>query len=121
MEKRRFFRFPVSLKTVLFTFEDGSRAEVSTENVSRGGIGLEVSEQDLQRGALVQMSLRLEDGKEPIIFSGKVAWVDCAHDSKKVGIEITKIDPAQKNEILEKAYKAWLNAESEKQRGCGSV
>ena len=114
-EQRKFFRFPVSFKTVLFTFKDGSAAEVSTENFSRGGVGLEFSGQDLQQGSIVQMSLQVESGRTPIMFSGRVAWVSHAQDSQRVGIEITQIDPAQKSEILEKAYKSWVGSENEKQ------
>lgn len=117
-EKRRFLRFPISLRTILFTFKDGLEAEVRTDNVSREGIGLEVDSRDLQQGAIVQMHLCLEGNKDQIAFTGKIAWVNSDKDMRKVGIEITQIDPAQKSEILEKAYKIWLREERIKQKGC---
>lgn len=114
IEKRRFLRFPISLRTILFTFEDGSRAEVQTDNVSREGVGLQIERQDFQQGAVVKMSLYLEPDKAPIDFTGKIAWASCEENAKKVGVEILQIDPAQKNEILEKAYKTWLNQDNKK-------
>ncbi|HOD12760.1 MAG TPA: PilZ domain-containing protein [Candidatus Omnitrophota bacterium] len=118
IEKRRFFRFPFSLKTIFFTFEDGSAAEVCLDNISRGGVGFHSSHQAFQQGAVVRVRLQLEPSQEAIMFTGKVAWVCLKEKLGKAGIEITQIDPAQKSELLEKAYKTWLSEESKKQKGC---
>ena len=60
------------------------------------------------------MSLCPEAGKAPVVFTGKVAWVDDKEREKKVGVEIIEMDADQKNSILQKAYKVWLDEEKKR-------
>jgi len=113
-EKRKFLRFPILLKTMLFTLEGQESAEGLTDDFSRKGMSLQVVGKDIKEGSLVQLSLYSDDDKDPATFAGKVVWVQRYPDKTRVGVEISRINPEKKSEILEKAYKIWRKEESKK-------
>ncbi|MEW6008920.1 MAG: PilZ domain-containing protein [Candidatus Omnitrophota bacterium] len=103
-EQRRFPRLDVRVK-VEYQVLDSTQDKIKsfTKNVSQGGICLFLNS-FLDKGTLLDLKLFMPDKKEPILATGKIAWVEKFEvgDSKEEiegGIEFINISDEDRRRI----------------------
>lgn len=107
-ERRRFnrFRLPIrvefSVKTSLELSQQGKIIDFSRE-----GTRILIPSVSLSKGENIELKAYLPYRTLPISFQAQIRWIKVDKEKAELGLKITHIDPQEKSEILEYAYKLW--------------
>lgn len=107
-ERRKFNRFKLSVRA---EFSVRTTLELSQEgkiiDFSREGTRILIPSISLSKGENIELKVYLPHRNSPIPFQAQVRWIKVDKEQAEVGLKITHIDPQEKNEILNYAYKLW--------------
>ncbi len=102
-ERRKFIRLEVPLELKYIVEGDAVRKEVTTKDISCEGLRF-ISEEDVKKGAALELNLGVPDAPNPVHIKGKTIWtkrLSTQDDSPyEVGIEFTEIEEDNKNTFL---------------------
>ena len=112
-EKRKYIRVDDTIKVWFRIIEPPAGHGTSlSKNISEGGIAL-LTNQQLEKGTVLELWINLKEMANPIIATGKVAWLKDNYSDKHpflVGIKFIKISPSDydkfKNYLRKKLAKA---------------
>jgi hypothetical protein len=116
-EKRQFIRFKILLKGE-FEFAVGAGTKIYSKvqliDFSRAGVRIFIPKHDFTKTNSFQLKVSLPNRPFPILIQGAVRWIQPKDDGWEIGAKIGQIDPADKGEILDYAYKLWKEKIAEK-------
>lgn len=107
-ERRRFKRFKVSLRVEFVLDADMEfprRGE--TIDFSREGMRIFLPSTAFSKDERIPLKVYLPNRALPIFLEGRVKWIKAKEGMWEIGFKIEEIDPKDKSEILEYAYKLW--------------
>ena len=111
-ERRRFIRFKLLLEGEA---SFGNKREFSQRmqltDFSRGGLRFLIPQIACLKADLVTLKIYLPDSNIPVSIQGGVRWMRAMGERCEVGMEIEKIRPADKGDILDYVYKVWRKKE----------
>lgn len=113
-ERRQFIRFKLLLKGEV-EIEAGMTpsSKIQLIDFSRAGLKIFVPKGDFSRTNLLKLKVHLPNRHLPVFIQGIVKWIQTKDDGWQIGARIGQIDPADKNEILDYAYKIWREKKKE--------
>jgi hypothetical protein len=91
-EKRRFCRFPTTLKGLYFLEEkEGEGKECTIINISLNGAGLEFyTIETVSVNSKIFLEILLSDRKETVNVAGTIRWVKQGREDCVCGIQLTE-------------------------------
>lgn len=108
VEKRKFIRFKLLLKGEFPLIVEGKFSpRLLLTDFSRGGLRILIPQTDFLKKDLVTLKIYLPNRTPPISIHGGIKWMGPKEDYWEVGININKMNPIDKSEILDYAYKIW--------------
>lgn len=114
-EKRKYIRFKLLLKGEI-EIEAGSGLATSSEayitDFSREGLRIFIPRKDFSKPDTVKLKVYMPNAHHPILIHAKVQWIKPKDDGLEIGTKIDRIDPEDKNEILDYAYEIWKEKKS---------
>ena len=114
-EKRKFKRFPLPVAHYEGKDDKGIRGVSDVLDVCRDGFRI-LSAGDIKKGTLLEFKINVPDVLD-IWCKGKVCWSETSEGRHWEGLRFTEIDPADKAELLEYAYKMWVQEERTNRAG----
>ncbi len=108
--RRKYIRFEIPLRVEVAVPENkGSISEKGLiSDVSREGMRLIVDEDALNEGEDIDLRITLPGKGVAIPAKGKLIWKKAKGTQWEMGLKILSIDKTTKSDILEYAYKMWL-------------
>ena len=111
-EKRRFIRFKLLLEgEASLGDERRFSSRMQLIDFSRDGLRFFIPQADFLKTGLITLKIYLPNSNVPISIRGGIRWMQPAGERWEVGMKIEKIRPADKNDILDYAYKTWKKRE----------
>ena len=114
--KRKFLRFNTALNIEFKSSDDteGKYRMGLLKSFSREGLSFVSQRFDAKPKQHLELRLKLP-GKDVIVSChGEIAWKKDTEDKAAVGMKLKEMDAAAKEEILEYAYKKWVERVSAK-------
>jgi len=108
-EKRKYQRFPLPVAHYQGRDDKGIRGVSDVWDVSREGFRI-LSSAPIKKGAVLEFKINVPEVLE-IQCQGQVCWSGSTQGGYWEGLHFLKIDPIEKEELLEYAYKVWLKNE----------
>ena len=105
--KREYLRFKISLDVDLASEGEDELLKATTENFSRDGIGIVLSNGRRPKNSNVDLGLYLESQETPVLARGRITWMESRNGKNHLGIKLQGIDREAKSDILEMAYQEW--------------
>lgn len=107
-ERRQFIRFKLLLKGEV-ELEAGTEfsSGMHTIDFSRAGVRIFIPKKNFTKPESLKLKVNLPDRNIPVKINGGVKWMHSQDNGWEIGAKIDDIDPADKCEILEYAYKLW--------------
>ncbi len=107
-ERRRFIRFKVPIRV---EFSVKANLELSQEgkivDFSREGAKIFLPPVSLSKEENIELKTYLPNRTTPISFQAQIRWIKIGEEKAELGLKIIHIDPQDKSEILDYAYKLW--------------
>jgi hypothetical protein len=115
-EKRKYMRFKLSLKGKL-ALEGGMQLspQIQMVDFSRDGLRITFPQTSFLKSNMIKLEFYLPNRELPIVIEGKTRWMRSDGPNWDMGMRMEKIDAAEKNEILDYAYRVWKETEKEKE------
>lgn len=115
-EKRKYVRFKVALTGKLIG-EGGMQLspQIQMVDFSREGLRITFSQTTLLKNNIAKLEFYLPDRISPILVEGKTKWQRPSGLNWNMGMSIERIDPVEKTEILDYAYRIWREDEKNKE------
>ncbi|MBN2483521.1 MAG: PilZ domain-containing protein [Candidatus Omnitrophica bacterium] len=108
-EKRKYIRFEIPLAVEVAVDNKGHLSEKGRiTDVSRNGMRLVVNEDVLNEKEEVDLRISLPGKGVLIPAKGEIIWKQSKDDHWEMGLRIISIDKTTKSDILEYAYRMWL-------------
>ena len=107
-ERRRFIRFKIPLKIELSL--DGIlevAQEGETIDFSREGLRIFFPFTPLPKKNPIEFKIYLPKRPVPMVCKGDMRWILSKENKCEMGVKIEHMEPEDKNDILEYAYKRW--------------
>jgi len=95
--------------------KDTLAERATVHNISREGLKLIINFMNLQPGSNVELKIFVPEKKISTLLSGEVTWNKFIDDKLEVGLKITEIDEAFRNEVLNWVFPKWLKTEEEEE------
>ncbi len=108
-EKRKFKRFPLPVAHYEGKDDKGVHGVSDVLDVSRDGFRI-LSAEIIKKGTVLDFKINVPDVLD-IRCKGKVCWSESSEGRHWEGLRFSEIDPADKAELLEYAYKMWVQEE----------
>lgn len=108
-EKRKFKRFRLPVAHYEGKDDKGVCGVSDVLDVCRDGFRI-LSVDTIKKGTALEFKINVP-GVLDIRCKGKVCWSESAEGRHWEGLRFTEIDPADKAELLEYAYKMWVQEE----------
>ncbi|OPX29891.1 MAG: hypothetical protein B1H08_02870 [Candidatus Omnitrophica bacterium 4484_171] len=108
--KRKFLRFDTALN-IEFKQTAGTEDKYllgALRNFSREGLSFVSQKFDAQPRQNLELRFKLPAKDVVVSCRGEIAWKKNTEDNALVGMKLKEIDAAAKGEILEYAYKKWV-------------
>jgi c-di-GMP-binding flagellar brake protein YcgR len=104
-ERRKYARLDIPLEiTYSIQGKSGSKYKTIIKNISPGGVSF-VLKEDLPKGAVLNISLKLPTRPEPIPIKAKLVWSRKGNDAKEnsynAGFEFIRIPEESKTEFFQ--------------------
>ena len=112
-DKRKFKRFPLPVAHYEGKDDKGIRGVSDVWDVSREGFRI-LSATSIKRGTVLDFKINVPEVLD-VRCQAKVCWSETVEGRHWEGLRFSKVDPAEKAELLEYAYKVWVKVESAKQ------
>lgn len=110
-ERRKFIRFKVLLKgEIEIKAKRGITLPVQVLDFSREGTKLLIPLTSLLGESLLALNIYLPNRQTPIFIQGRIKRIRPVEDYVEVGVKIDSLNPIDKSEILDFAYKKWKTA-----------
>lgn len=107
-DRRKFFRFKLLLKgDVEFEVGADSMPQIHMTDFSRSGLRIFIPKKGLSNPNIVKLAVYMPHRNTPISITGRIRWMQPKEEGLEIGAQIKQIDPAEKSEILDYAYKIW--------------
>ena len=107
IDRRKFKRFPVSLKIEIPRENQDSVSGVVT-NFSRDGLEALFDELDSSIRSGVDCKIQSPNQEDTHTVNGEIMWREPWEGKLRVGLRFNEIAPAFKADILDYAYRKWL-------------
>ena len=107
-DRRKFLRFDVPLKVEIKKSQEYYSSGV-TKNFSREGFSLVAEEFDFEPKNYLEARIELPQQNGFVNVYGEIIWKRQIGDKWQVGIRLSQIDKASKDDILSYAYENWKN------------
>ena len=108
-DKRKFTRFDSDLDAFRCYKAFGGVVEKiksRIKDLSREGMRL-LTDNDLPKGSSVELEIDVPGDNIPVFVFSVVMWSKKAGDTHEAGLRFTKIEPRDRNKLLDYAYEAW--------------
>ena len=103
-EQRKNIRIDEQLRvTYQVIYPPDGHGGSSSKNISEGGICLP-TQQRLQAGMILELSIHITEDANPIVATGEVIWLRDKEESRfpySMGLKFVKIDPADRDKVFE--------------------
>jgi c-di-GMP-binding flagellar brake protein YcgR len=102
-EKRRYFRLKDTLNVVRCPVKYLFESNALTRDISEGGICI-LTPHKMEIGERIELGIYVPESKTPILATGKIVRRNETNDPNYpfiLGIEFIKINPEERNKILE--------------------
>jgi len=108
-DKRKYIRFEIPLRVEIAIPDKETASEKGRiTDISRNGMRLEVEEDAFFQGQSIDLRISLP-GQGPFIpAKGEIIWKKARSEGWEMGLKIISIDKTTKSDILEYAYRMWL-------------
>jgi hypothetical protein len=119
-DKRKYHRFSIKLQARYLQEDDHQEwKDCTVSNISRKGMGIEVYlREKISIRTILQLKIIAPKREKLIKARGFLMWIKDLKGNPKFnyvgGIELTKIDPADKFLLLDHAFGDWYRKEKEK-------
>ncbi len=118
-DKRNFLRLDAFLDGAFKVCSDGRQGIFRTGNVSRSGFKVMLNRY-VETGNRLEMEVRRPGSIVPTFMTGKVVWIkDIQPDLPpgfEAGIEMEKIDPLERQIIMDYCFNIWYENKADKDR-----
>ena len=111
-ERRKFKRFDAYMSVKCNRAQESQSVSLLglSKDVSRDGVCINSNDQ-LEKGTVVDLEIDLPDDSRPVRTTGKVMWTKASQnkdDGINYGVQFVSIDPIDKFRVLDYAYNHWL-------------
>lgn len=113
-ERRKFMRFNAILD-VIYRAIDNSPQKIKSmvKDLSKEGARLHGNK--LEKGALLELEMKVPGDNIPIFAFGEVAWSQKSGGAQyESGIRFTKIESHDRAKLLDYVYNEWIRSKKEK-------
>ncbi|MDY6856867.1 MAG: PilZ domain-containing protein [Thermodesulfobacteriota bacterium] len=106
-ERRRYIRFPVSLKVEAYE-ENNIKSTGVIQDFSRDGLGAVFDNCDLDVSSYITIGIQRPGKKDIFHTAVKVMWKRQVDDKCTIGAKLHNFSSHIKSEILEHGYNYWI-------------